>query len=118
MVVLDEQPNQGRDVLDKLLDHAVTAAFSVVLLTGDDEGRDAGSGSWLPRARQNVVLEFGLFLGLLGRAKVVALYEADVEMPSDYSDVLWIPLAGKGWRMQLPSELQAAGIEVDLDRAL
>ena len=118
VLVLDEQPNQGRDVLGKLLDHAVTAAFAVVLLTGDDEGREAGAGSWSPRARQNVVLELGLFLGLLGRDKVVALYEAEVEIPSDYSGVLWVPLADKGWQMQLASEMQAAGIAVDLNQAL
>lgn len=118
VLVLDEQPNQGRDVLGKLLDHAVTAAFAVVLLTGDDEGRAAGAGSWSPRARQNVVLELGLFLGLLGRNKVVALYEAEVEIPSDYSGVLWVPLRDQGWQMQLAREMQAAGIAVDVNQAL
>ena len=64
VVVLDEQANEGRDVLGKLLDHAVSASFAVVLLTADDEGGKKG-GPHEPRARQNVVLDLGLFLGLL-----------------------------------------------------
>ena len=118
IVVLDEQPNKGRDVLSKLLDHALEAAFAVVLMTGDDEGRVAGGGSWSPRARQNVILELGLFLGLLGRNRVVALYETSVEMPSDYSGVLWVPIEGDGWAMRLASELKAAGIEVNLNKVI
>jgi predicted nucleotide-binding protein len=36
----------------------------VVLLTSDDEGRQVGVGELKRRARQNVVLELGLFVGI------------------------------------------------------
>jgi predicted nucleotide-binding protein len=116
VIVLDEQANKGQDILGKLLAHAVRATFAVVLLTGDDEGRLAGEGTWLPRARQNVIMELGLFVGLLGRDKVAAIYEQKVEIPSDFLGVAYISLAD--WHLRLAEELKAAGIGVDLNRAL
>jgi predicted nucleotide-binding protein len=119
IVVLEDEANQGRDVLGKLLDSAKQAAYAVVLLTADDEGRQAGSsGEWNPRARQNVVLELGLFLGLLGRDKVAALHEPTVEIPSDFSGVVYIKLDDGGWKMKLATELKNAGIEVDLNKSI
>ncbi|MCA1607449.1 MAG: nucleotide-binding protein [Actinobacteria bacterium] len=106
-------------MLGKLLDSAKQAAYAVVLLTADDEGRVAGSGGkWSPRARQNVVLELGLFLGLLGRDKVAALHEPTVEVPSDFSGVVYIKLDDGGWKMKLATELRNAGIEVDLNKTI
>jgi predicted nucleotide-binding protein len=64
------------------------------------------------RPRQNVVLELGFFIGHLTRKRVVALYESGVELPSDLSGVLYKPLAGN-WKIELATELKAAGIEVD-----
>lgn len=72
-----------------------------------------------PRARQNVVFELGYFIGRLGRNRVCALYREGVEIPSDYSGVLYIKLdeAG-GWRLALAKEMKAAELPVDMNRAL
>jgi len=43
------------------------------------------------RARQNVVLEFGYFIGLLGRDRVCCLYKGNVELPSDMHGIVYIP---------------------------
>ena len=48
------------------------------------------SNSLKPRARQNAVLEFGYFMGLLSRAKVCGLYTGDVELPSDMSGIVYV----------------------------
>jgi predicted nucleotide-binding protein len=119
VIVLDEQPNQGRDILGKLLEKAYEAAFAVVLMTGDDEGR-AVAAATTPnlRARQNVILELGLFLGLLGRSKVVALYQDGVEIPSDYSGILYTKIDDGGWQLKIAQELKAAGIDVDMNRLI
>ena len=105
VIVLQEQPGRGASLLDKLLANATPAAFCIVLITGDDEGRAAASDAQLQRrARQNVVFELGLFLGLLGRDRVVALYEPAVELPSDYQGVEWLPLEGSAWQLpRVPS---------------
>ena len=72
-----------------------------------------------PRARQNVVLELGFFLGALSRKRVCVLYKDGVELPSDYAGVLYEQLDDRGaWRMKLALELKAAGVEVDLNKAV
>jgi predicted nucleotide-binding protein len=114
-VILHEQADSGRTVIEKFEDHASEAGFAVVLLTADDAGGVKGSTNQKSRARQNVVLEFGFFIGKLGRGRVVALYEDGVELPSDLSGVLYKPLSGN-WHTELAKELVAANIEVDLTR--
>ena len=71
------------------------------------------------RARQNVIFELGFFIGRLGRNRVCGLYTTNVEIPSDYSGVLYIPLDEHGaWRMSLAKELKAAGFPVDMNLAI
>jgi predicted nucleotide-binding protein len=95
--------------------------FAVVLLTGDDRGGSATAkdDQLELRARQNVILELGFFLGRLGRSRVCALHRDGVEIPSDYSGVLYVKLDQQGdWRLQLAKELKAAGFPVDMNMAL
>lgn len=118
-IVLHEQPDGGRTIIEKLEDHAEDVAFAVVLMTGDDQGgpKAAAPGTYQLRARQNVVLELGLFLGKLGRSRVRVLHEAGVEMPSDYLSVLYIPLdTGGAWQLRLVREMRSAGLDVDANR--
>ena len=49
--------------------------------------KDVQRRSLSPRARQNVILELGYFIGRLGRDKVCALKKGDVEIPSDFMGV-------------------------------
>jgi len=115
-VILHEQPNAGRTIIEKFSDHA-DVQFAVVLLTGDDEGRARGGSDMALRARQNVVLELGYFLGKLGRARVCALYERGVEIPSDYQGVLFVEHDNSDrWRFELVRELRGAGFDVDANR--
>ncbi len=72
-----------------------------------------------PRARQNVVLELGFFLGRLGRNRVAVVYEDGVEIPSDYSGVLFTKMdSGGAWRLQVAKEIKAAGFVVDMNSAI
>ena len=116
-VILHEKANAGRTVIEKFSEYA-DVHFAVVLLTGDDEGRPRGESADLQlRARQNVILELGYFLGRLGRARVCALYEAGVEIPSDYKGVLFVEFdSSDRWRFDLVRELLAAGFKVDANR--
>lgn len=113
-VILHEKPNAGRTIIEKFSDYS-DVHFAIVLLTADDEGRLSGSSEEMkPRARQNVILELGYFLGKLGRQHVCALYEKGVEIPSDYDGVLFIPLGSNDrWKSDLVRELKAAGFHVD-----
>lgn len=117
-IILHEQPNKGRTVIEKFVDHS-DVAFAVVLFTPDDMGYPAEKASEAkPRARQNVLLELGFFMASLGRDRVCVLYKSGVEVPSDYAGVLYEELDARGaWRLRLAGEIKAAGIEVDLNKA-
>ncbi|MDZ4776360.1 MAG: nucleotide-binding protein [Alphaproteobacteria bacterium] len=116
-VVLHEQPNGGRTVIEKLERHS-SVGFAVVLITPDDVGSAKGD-ELRPRARQNVILELGYFVGLLGRQNVCALTVGEVEMPSDVIGVVCEPIdVGGGWKLQLCKELRAAGFNFDMNNAL
>ena len=117
-VILHEQPNQGRTIIEKFEQHA-QVGFAVALLTPDDVGalRD-NSNDLKPRARQNVVFELGYFLGRLGRKRVCALTKGNIEIPSDYDGVVYISLDDGGWKMGLIRELKNVGFEVDANKVL
>jgi predicted nucleotide-binding protein len=95
--------------------------FATVLLTPDDIGgvRTSEANKLQPRARQNVILELGFFVGKLGRDKVCALHQGPLELPTDYLGVCYVRLDdGGGWRLSLVKELREAGFSVDLNLAL
>jgi predicted nucleotide-binding protein len=119
-VILDEEANRGRTIIEKFLEHS-DVAFAIVLVVGDDIGgvKESDPAALRPRARQNVIFELGYFVGKLVRERVCALYEPEVEMPSDFGGVGYVKFDREGnWRILLAKELNAAGIKVDMNAAL
>jgi len=47
-------------------------------------------GLFKQRARQNVVLEFGYFIGKLGRGRVCCLLKGTIELPSDMGGICYV----------------------------
>ncbi len=119
-VILGEQPDEGLTIIEKFEKHAQNVGFAVVLLTPDDVGALQGEENDLkPRARQNVILELGYFIGCLGRNRVCALLKGDLEKPSDYHGVIYIQMDDhEGWQKQLVRNLTAVGFNVDADKVL
>lgn len=118
-VILHEQPNSGRTIIEKFEAYS-HVGFAVVLLTPDDfcaslsdpQGRKG-------RARQNVILELGYFLGKLSRHRVCALYKKGVEIPSDFQGVLYVELDSAGaWRTKLAQELVEVGFSIKIEALL
>ncbi|OGA67701.1 MAG: hypothetical protein A3G81_11210 [Betaproteobacteria bacterium RIFCSPLOWO2_12_FULL_65_14] len=96
-IILHEQPSMGRTVIEKFEDYAADAQLAFVLLTPDDKVAPADSSNDLKRrARQNVILELGFFLGKLGRlsGRVFLLHKGPIELPSDLSGVIYIDITG------------------------
>jgi len=122
-IILREQASGGRTIIEKLEWHS-KSDYAIVLLTPDDVGAlkpepaaDAAKGL-KPRARQNVILELGYFLALLGRARVFPLIKAEVEQPSDILGIVYVPMDGfGGWKRELCKELLAVGIEFNARQA-
>ena len=116
-IILHEQANRGRTIIEKIEAHG-DVGFAVILLTPDDVG-SVKDGDLQPRARQNVLLELGYFIGRLGRSRVCALKRGDVEVPSDFGGVVYEPFdAGGAWKQALSRELQDAGFEIDWNVAM
>lgn len=115
-LILHEKPNKGRTIIKKFEDYS-NVGFAVVLLTPDDLGAELKDSKNLkPRARQNVILELGFFLGKLGFEKVCALHKGNIELPSDYDGVIFIPYDDQdGWQLKLLKELKAVGYDVNLN---
>lgn len=118
-VILHEQANEGRTIIEKFEAHA-DVGYAVVLLTPDDVGGSAQKPKELVgRARQNVILELGYFTGRLGRRRVCGLFRPGIEVPSDFHGVLFIELDPQGgWKTKLAQELVGAGMQIDLQGLL
>lgn len=117
-VILHEQANRGGTVIEKIEANS-DVGFAVVLLTPDDVGRSVKEDELKPRARQNVLLELGYFIGCLGRDKVCALKRGEVEIPSDFTGVVWVSMdADYGWKQALGQELEAAGHVIDWNKVM
>jgi predicted nucleotide-binding protein len=119
VVILHEQPDKGRTVIEKLIDHSAVM-YAVVLLTADDIGGLMSEQHTLsPRARQNVIFEMGFFIGKLGRNRVCALHKG-VELPSDLHGLLYISMDDPmgQWQLSLARELREAGFAIDLNKML
>lgn len=116
VIILHEKANQGQTIVEKFEKHS-NVGFAVVLLTPDDFGGSADHPEKTQRrARQNVILELGIFIGKLGRERVCPLYVEGVELPSDIHGVLYVPYdGGAQWRTALLKELIAAGIEISTE---
>jgi len=116
-LILHEQPNSGKTIIEKL-EHHSNVGFAVVLLTADDMGYAAKQPEHVkPRARQNVIMELGFFMGKISRGKVCALHAENVEIPSDFQGVLYVPMDSAGaWKFRLGKEIKAAGFDIDISK--
>ena len=118
VTILHEQPSEGQTIIEKLEKYADKAGFAIVLLTPDDIGalKDKIEDKSQPRARQNVVFELGYFIGKLGRESVCPLFKGEIEKPSDIDGVIYVPMEGEGWKLQLGKEMKNAGFPVDMNK--
>jgi predicted nucleotide-binding protein len=135
-IILSEQADKGRTIIEKLEEETIDVGYAFVILTPDDIAASANEykkvelalmskeavkhsfemASMKYRARQNVILELGYFVGKIGRGKVCCLYKGDVELPSDIHGVLFkkfdksVEECYKG----IIEELKAAGYKIML----
>ena len=112
-VILLEQVNRGKTIIEKLEGNSDVGG-AVCLFTADDVGRENSESHNSLRARQNVVLEAGYFLGKLGREHVVFLAYNWIEMPSDLSGIVYT--STNNWQFDLLKELKAMGYKIDFNK--
>ncbi|MCH8275279.1 MAG: nucleotide-binding protein [Armatimonadetes bacterium] len=116
-IILHEKPDKGRTIMQKFEDYT-DVSYAVALLTPDDVGvRASDANNLLPRPRQNVVFELGFFRGSLGADHTCALVKGDLDIPSDYTGVIYISVDDSGaWKTRLAREMKEAEVPVDLNK--
>lgn len=115
-VVLHRQPDEGLTIIEKFEKHS-RVGYALVLLTPDDfveGGVNQGNGE--RRARQNVVFEFGFFVGRLGRNRVCCIHKSGTTLPSDVSGLIYKPFKHRieEVKFALAKELKSAGYNVQI----
>jgi len=110
-IIVSQQPSAGRTIIEQLEVYSKNIRFAVVLLTPDE----VSQGRF--RARQNVIFELGYFIGKLGRERVCVLYKENVELPSDFHGVLYVPIdSAGGWHLALAEEMIQAHLPVEINK--
>jgi len=116
-IVLREQHDASLTIIEKLERYTndPSIGFGIVLYTPDDEGKAVGEDEYKFRARQNVVFEHGLLVGLYTREKVICLVkkEGHIEMPGDVNGVVYTDHSYKDWRMSVAHMLSDAGYDIN-----
>ncbi len=99
--VLHEQASGSRTIIEQL-EKCSKVGYAFVILTPDDVAIEKSVYQKIAnkpeelkrnihdRARQNVILEFGYFMGLLTRNRVCCLHKGDIELPSDMHGIHYI----------------------------
>ena len=144
-IVLREQPSGSRTVVEKLEKYSKNVSYAFVVLTPDDgsfnfamlqkivEDSEAMASTRKEKddlflklfsdivekvARQNVILEFGYFIGRLGRDHVCCLYKGDVQLPSDMHGIVYVPFKNsvKEAKNDVIRELKAVGLGLQIKK--
>ena len=113
-IILADQPSKSLTIIEKLEKNTADVGFAFAIYAADDIGR-AKTGPDKPRARQNVVFEHGLLIGLLGRARTCALLLGEIEEPSDIRGMLYEQIADvRNDALKIARVLRDAGYSLDL----
>lgn len=118
-IILHEQADGGRTIIEKFEANSSNVGFAVILLTADDICKAKNDADYKNRARQNVVFEMGYFIGKLGRNRVFLLLEQGVEKPGDLDGIVYTLIDNnEGWKLKLVKELKACNYSVSADNLM
>ena len=110
-IILQEFIAGGNTLIDEILTRS-EVKFAIGLLTPDNIGGTQPDKLSF-RADQNVILELGIFVGLLGRNNVCGLYSGNLQLPEDYHGFEYVKIDRSGnWRNQTIKELKNAGFDI------
>ena len=128
-VILHEQPNGGKTIIDKFETNAGRIGFAIIILSADDLGasvrdlvglsNEEARSIMEKRARQNVVFEMGFFAGRIGRSHLLFLLQDGVTKPGDLDGIVYTKYDdGGAWKFELVKELRNSGYPVSADSLL
>ena len=113
--LMESSPSGIRTIFDSLNYCANTIECAIILLSADDTVVDDSHEFTSYRARQNVIFEMGFFAGVLGRDRVIVMYEPKekFEFPSDIAGVYYTQYKDDNrWKQELRSHLKKIGFQL------
>ena len=121
-IVLHRKPDEGLTILEKFEKYS-NVGYAFVLLTPDDIGypeekhQEKENSEIERRARQNVIFEFGYFVGKLGRNRVCCVYREGTTLPTDVSGLLYKKVRGSIEEVgySIIKELTRAGYKLNME---
>lgn len=122
-IVLHRQLDEGLTVIEKFEKHS-DVVYALILLTPDDIGfpiseiqKPEEERQIEYRARQNVIFEFGYFVGKLSRKNVCCIYKAGVQVPSDLNGLIYkqVNKSIEEVGLFVMKELKNAGLDVKFE---
>lgn len=122
-IVLHRQIDEGLTVIEKFEKHS-KVKYAIILLTPDDIGFPVAETAKSEkdrkieyRARQNVIFEFGFFVGKLSRKNVCCIYKEGVTVPSDLNGFIYkeVKKTIEEHGMFLMRQFKSAGLSVKFD---
>jgi predicted nucleotide-binding protein len=118
-LIFHEQPEGGASIVEKFGQFS-NIDFAVLLFTtGDIASPQDKTMEGQARVSQNIIFEFGYFVGKLGQKRVCVLYKEGAEIPLNCQGIVYIPIDSRGaWRLLIAKEIKEAGIEIDLNKAV
>jgi predicted nucleotide-binding protein len=120
---LHRKPDEGLTILEKFEKYS-NVGYAFILLTPDDIGyleekhQEKEKDIEIEhRARQNVIFEFGYFVGKLGRNRVCCIYKEGTTLSSDVSGLLYkkVRKSIEEVGYSLIKELTTAGYKLDIN---
>lgn len=117
-IILHEQASGGTTIIEKI-ENNTDVGFAMVLYTPCDVGGITGDTNQKSRARQNVVFEHGYLIAKLGRQNVCALVKGSIEIPTDISGIVYVPMDDhRAWWLAVAKELRNAGYAIDMNKII
>jgi predicted nucleotide-binding protein len=117
-LILHDKVDRIKSIWD--LSNLSEGSYAIILLTPDEVNYPIfREDEKVLRARQNVILEMGYFLGKLGRDRVAVIYKSveSFELPSDLMGVAYTKFDDEGkWWFNIAKALQASGYPIALDK--
>ena len=122
-IVLHRQLDEGLTIIEKFEKHS-EVTYAIILLTPDDIGfpiseikKSENDRIIEYMARQNVIFEFGFFVGKLNRKKVCCIYKEGVTLPSDLGGLIYkkVNKSVEEIGLFLMQELKNAGLPVKFE---
>lgn len=114
--LMEYSPSGIKTIFDSLNSCANLIECAVILLSADDIVVNDKFEFQSYRARQNVIFEMGFFAGILGKDKVIVVYEPNenFEFPSDIVGVYYTAYEKDNkWKQDLRLNLKKIGFQLD-----